>query len=402
MAPTADVLRRKARRERKEKAAAAEKAACTAAAAGEGGGGATSKAGGASKPAGGGGGLELGGELWDDGADSDASSSSSNDDSEEQCSRVACRQRGQFGSLVGGGHDNILVNIAEHLGDAKDLGRLEVAIPSFRSPVQEAARTMRWKKFSMVELGRAPRRNKEPFLVTLHELQKLAAPAKFTLIGSEHVVLSEEGALATRVPKSAQSQAWGACDAAVCGDVAMRAGEHYAEIELLPGCGRHSCSVTFGVVPTDFVPSVHGAAFYAGSTIMLKDGSSNQGPMQCTHWPGYNFYPGEGDTIGLLLDMDHGSIAVYRTKKDNPEDGPKRMGMMFPPGSISGPCRWAVDLGEKAVVRIVSKPPPVVPRTPEDGGRPWHGYEQAHEMYGEREIFDGSEDYGPNGQPYGT
>lgn len=62
-------------------------------------------------------------------------------------------------------------------------------------------------------------------------------------------------------------------------------------------------------------------------------------------------YIGLGDTIGLLLDLDIGSLAVYRRGR--------RVGLMVATGLVA-PLRWAVDLAGVCSVRIESKPAPEV------------------------------------------
>ena len=90
-------------------------------------------------------------------------------------------------------------------------------------------------------------------------------------------------------------------------------------------------------------------------------------------WPGYEG-AWEDDRIGLLLDMDKGTIEVYKNGA--------RMGMMMRPGlavdedgavtdpadeergtviePLAGPVRWAVDIAQGAEVRIEWKELPVV------------------------------------------
>ena len=165
--------------------------------------------------------------------------------------------------------------------------------------------------------------------------------------------------------------------------------------------------MTFGVVGPDFPRgnSGHAAeAFQHGSMLMFKDGASNEGPIGCTHWPGMDKseYIGLGDTIGLLLDLDIGSLAVYRRGR--------RVGLMVATGLVA-PLRWAVDLAGVCSVRIESKPAPEVNAEVKDYEAAMLAEDKMHENDAKVDRWDeycphwkvwtGGEDYGPNGEPYG-
>ena len=99
--------------------------------------------------------------------------------------------------------------------------------------------------------------------------------------------------------------------------------------------------------------------------------------VQGQAWPGCEGAGANGDRIGLLLDMDKGTIEVYKNDV--------RMGMMMRPGlavdesgaavtdpadedegtvtciePLVGPVRWAADMAEGSEVRIEWKELPVV------------------------------------------
>ena len=65
----------------------------------------------------------------------------------------------------------------------------------------------------------------------------------------------------------------------------------------------------------------------------------------------------KGDKIGMLLDLDKGSLAVYRNDQ--------RLGLIVPSG-LKGPLRWTVGVGngcgapEDQAISVSSKAPPVV------------------------------------------
>lgn len=196
----------------------------------------------------------------------------------------------------------------------------------------------------------------------------------------------------------------------------LPADRHYAEIKLLDGCPDQDtgfgCPMTFGVVGADFpsgdkwrTPAFH---HRSSAMLMFKDGTSNRGPIWCTHWPGMHRAEdiGLGETIGLLLDLEVGSLAVYR--------GGQRVGLMVATGLVA-PLRWAVDLTGVCSVRIKSNPVPKV-----DAGRkqyeaamlaedkvhendpvPVDPYTEETEYSPHWKTWTGDEAYGPDGEPYG-
>ena len=78
----------------------------------------------------------------------------------------------------------------------------------------------------------------------------------------------------------------------------------------------------------------------------------------------------DGSTLGLLLDMDEGFLAVYTDAKtaglsSSSTTDMVRCGMMVPQKlltfDIVGPLRWVVDVAEGSTATIVRKSPPDVP-----------------------------------------
>ena len=63
-----------------------------------------------------------------------------------------------------------------------------------------------------------------------------------------------------------------------------------------------------------------------------------------------------GETLGLLLDLNQGSLTVYK--------GGQRIGVAVPSGSLVGPQYWAADVWcntyktSYSAVTITRKPPP--------------------------------------------
>ena len=64
----------------------------------------------------------------------------------------------------------------------------------------------------------------------------------------------------------------------------------------------------------------------------------------------------EGDRIGMLLDLDQGSMSLWKNGE--------RLGVMQAEG-LTGPLCWAAVVGEDASVRIESLPTPASP-TPDE------------------------------------
>jgi hypothetical protein len=126
----------------------------------------------------------------------------------------------------------------------------------------------------------------------------------------------------------------------------MRAGRHYVQFTVVSGD-----SMFFGVIQPGW--DVEG-----GTSAVTVDG-------HCFYNTGYGFrYPDmhswegmqtaneEGDRIGLLLDLDQGSMTVYKNDE--------RLGVMAT--GLSGEYSWAVALHvQGAGARIEAAPAPAAP-----------------------------------------
>jgi hypothetical protein len=110
----------------------------------------------------------------------------------------------------------------------------------------------------------------------------------------------------------------------------------------------------FGVVRPGFavsgyVNSLDGAAQLArgcGHCFYLNT-SGKCYPSYCD-WEGMQGTVAAGDRIGMLLDLDKGSMTIYRNDE--------RLGVMMT--GLSGEYSWAVSLGGKDAVRINCPPMP--------------------------------------------
>ena len=184
------------------------------------------------------------------------------------------------------------------------------------------------------ERGWVPRRGQESWLGLMWEVQSLRRGA---VLGQSHetITLSEGGALATKdAPSSFRTAA---------SKVSMRAGRHYAEITVVSGS-----DMMFGVIrPGWDVEGGHGALDVDGHCFYeTYDGHRLPGGH---HWEGMQGAV-EGDRIGMLLDLDQGSMTVYKNDE--------RLGVMAT--GLSGEYSWAVELVvQDQSARIEPAPLPV-------------------------------------------
>ena len=192
------------------------------------------------------------------------------------------------------------------------------------SIAEEAARRWIATECTDQEQGWVPRRGRESWLGLMWEVESLRRGAVF---GRSHecelITLSEGGAQATRngyngVYRTAASKA------------VMRAGRHYVQFTVANGDGMF-----FGVIRPGWdveggwdAEVVDGHCFY-----YTFDGYRFPG---CHAWEGMQNAIEEGDRIGLLLDLDQGTMTVYKNDE--------RLGVMAT--GLSSEYSWAVSLGE--------------------------------------------------------
>ena len=160
----------------------------------------------------------------------------------------------------------------------------------------------------------------ESWLCLMHEVVVLRLPLAF---GRAHAdfTLSENGAVATKSVDSYQARA-------AASKVVMRSGRHFAQFTVVAG---HS--MFFGVIRPGWAVEgrvgahhVHGHCFYA-----TYDGSRYPGGSA---WEGLQTAK-QGDRIGMLLDLDQGSMTVWKNDV--------QLGVMQAEG-LSGPLCWGVSL----------------------------------------------------------
>ena len=195
--------------------------------------------------------------------------------------------------------------------------------------VEEAGRL--WMaRCSEQERGWAPRIGRKSWLGLMHEVELLRVLLVF---GRAHadVTLSEGGAVATK------SAYYGSIDSAAS-KVVMRSGCHFVQFTVLDG--NNMC---FGVIRPGWdvrrdlgAHNVDDHCFYhTGTGCRLPDSS----------WEGMQPAREQGARIGLLVDLDQGSMTVWKNDE--------KLGVMRAEG-LRGPLCWAVCMGGHCSVRIAS------------------------------------------------
>jgi hypothetical protein len=204
-------------------------------------------------------------------------------------------------------------------------------------------------------------RTTERWLCLMHEVEVLRLPLAFGRVHAS-VTLTENGAVATK---------GGRFDAlSAASKVVMRSGRHFAQFTVL---GEYT--VLAGVIRPGWDVSPEGGVRGCAGPPEDVDGhcffSNNEG--RCYPGFGYpkgyetyyiNFWRWEGmqparepgDCIGMLLDLDQGSMTVWKNGE--------QLGVMVVEG-LTGPLCWAVSMqgqGSRLYsLRIESAPAPASP-----------------------------------------
>ena len=221
------------------------------------------------------------------------------------------------------------------------------------SLVEEAARLWLAER-STQERGWVARHDGENWLGRMRAVEVLKLPLVFGRAHNTDITLSEAGAVAT---KPAASEGGARVTKNVPGDgyrtaastVVMRSGYHFVQFTVGT---NHVGNMMFGVIrPGWDVEGGRGAeegadhCFY--STLYGIYKPSNK------RWEGVQRAE-EGDRIGMLLDLDQGSMTVWKNDV--------KLGVMQAEG-LSGPLCWAVSLNAArepmSTVRIESALLPV-------------------------------------------
>ena len=184
------------------------------------------------------------------------------------------------------------------------------------------------------------------------------------------ITLSENGAVATKTSHLASLE----LEMAVSNCTVMTEGQHYCEFKLLPGCStrddedRAEAGCIVGMVRKDGTHPQWGFRV-TDSNIAVPTTAQGGVPASCellaspvslgfASWP---FAPAPylndehlancGDTVGLLLDLDEGSLALYVNGG--------RIGLLIPFGlQDATPFRWGVYLSKSMAVQMQVMTPP--------------------------------------------
>ena len=228
------------------------------------------------------------------------------------------------------------------------------------SVVEEAARL--WVAgCNEQERGWVPRIELESWLGLMREVELLRVPLVF---GRAHAdfTLSEGGAVATKDLTGPDGYSWRAATSAAV----MWSGRHFVQftVAVVP-----VGSMLFGVIRPDHdveggadAFSVDGHCFYDTNTGSRFPGEND--------WEGMQTADNQGDCIGMLLDLDQGSMTVWKNGE--------RLGVMVAEG-LSGPFCWAVTLVYSGTsARIESA---FAPASPTEGelaaAKAWHAAQSA-------------------------
>lgn len=212
----------------------------------------------------------------------------------------------------------------------KTSGGTQTARAETWSIVQEAARRWLLTTCNDQERGWVPCRRLENQLDLMREVELLRRPLVF---GRSHaaIMLWDGGSRALKEAQYA-SVTW----RAAASSVEMRAGRHYAQFTIL-----QQSYYLFGVIRPDWdveggacAYRVSGHCFYSSGYGSGSHSSNGQPASNGHEWEGQQCAKEVGDRIGLLLDLDEGSMTVYKNDQ--------RLGVMA--RGLSGPYCWAVEL----------------------------------------------------------
>jgi hypothetical protein len=168
------------------------------------------------------------------------------------------------------------------------------------------------------ERGWVPRRGRENWLGLMWEVESLRRGAAVFGRSPEDITLSEGGSRATMGVNGAINSA--------ASKAVMRAGRHYLQFTAVKGR-----IMLFGVIRPGWdveggedAPWADGHCFYCTDNGLHYPGARR--------WKGVQSAKEEGDRIGMLLDLDQGTMTVYKNDE--------RLGVMAT--GLSGEYSWAV------------------------------------------------------------
>jgi hypothetical protein len=195
------------------------------------------------------------------------------------------------------------------------------------------------------ERGWVPRRGRESWLGLMWEVEVLRRGG--AVFGRSHanIMLSEGGSLATRGAHHPCGHFRTAAGKAV-----LRAGCHYAQFTVVSGV-----DMLFGVIRPGWDVEGGMDAFLVNGHCFYDTFSGHRYPGG-HDWEGMQTTREEGDRIGMLLDLDQGSMTVYKNDE--------RLGVMAT--GLSGEYSWAVGLCRQTnITRIDATAAPASPTAEE-------------------------------------
>ena len=255
--------------------------------------------------------------------------------------------------------DDTLLHIASFIPTAKDLlclwlsnrrfsikciaaqsGGAAAAPPEMLCIAEEAGRL--WVAgCTEQERGWVPRSELESWLGLMQEVGVLQQPLLF---GRRHSSLTKFGDIpfSDSVATKRHDGSW----RSAASKVVMRSGRHFAQFTLVNGD-----NMFFGVTRPGWDVE-GGATAWVEDSCFYDTRSGDRYPGQ-VNWEGKQTAREQGDRIGMLLDLDQGSMTVWKNDV--------KLGVMVAKG-LSGPLCWAVSLYHQGYrARIESAPAPLSP-----------------------------------------
>ena len=196
------------------------------------------------------------------------------------------------------------------------------------------------------ERGWVPRRELESLLGLMREVALLRVPLLFGRSNSD-ITLSEGGAVATI------SVGGGRSYRAAASKLVMRSGRHFAQLTVLEGD-----DMLFGVIRPGWDVEGGQNAFDEDGHSCFYDTDEGIRYPGSHGWEGMQTAREQGDRIGMLLDLDQGSMTVWKNDE--------KLRVMQAEG-LSGPLCWAAEMmhlglyGHGDSARIESAPAPASP-----------------------------------------
>ena len=144
----------------------------------------------------------------------------------------------------------------------------------------------------------------------------------------------------------------------------MWTGQHYVEFtECVDALGNNPQAIHVGVVDAGYDPAAAQQPIFQSAArawmLQFNSGQLRHRNQNMPTWAGQQGQSTKNGTLGLLLDLNEGSLAVYI--------GGRMVGLAVPPGELVGPLCWAADVmcrsdqhaaTHHGAVRIAAKPVP--------------------------------------------